>query len=84
MGSSPVPGTNGRTRLDSPKILSAKGLERDIIPSRVRQEATVDASFRPLTATENATGVLPADPKMARKKRNPTPELPELGAIWHK
>jgi hypothetical protein len=65
MGSSPVPGIHDSNRQNPSKTGIAKGLGQSGKPSQVRQQAAVSAPIRPLTATENATSVLPADTGLA-------------------
>jgi hypothetical protein len=64
-GSSPSPVTTDRTRQKPPRADIPKGLGQSGIRSQVRQPATVNAPIRPLTATENATGLRPTDPGLA-------------------
>ncbi len=64
-GSSPSPVTTDRTRQETPRADIPKGLGQGGIRSRVRQHAAVNAPIRPLTATENATGLVPTNPGLA-------------------
>ena len=64
-GSSPSPVISDRTRQKPPRIVIPKGLGQVAIPSQSRQQATADAPFRPLTATETATRLLPAEADLA-------------------